>query len=108
LLTGAAIGQLWTNVDDKRGGKKVPVIFTCLVAASVACELLVVFISTAISTKMMGSAFDPMATSPLALLMREFELPFIACRGTRPAIGLGTLASAAAAPSLLPPPLCCC
>lgn len=80
LLTGAAIGQLWTNVDDKRGGKKVPVIFTCLVAASVACELLVVFISTAISTKMMGSAFDPMATSPLALLMREFELPFIACR----------------------------
>ncbi len=79
LLTGAAIGQLWTNLDDKRG-KRVPAIFNILVALSVTCEMSVVFFSTAISTKMMGSAFDPMASSALALLIREFELPFVACR----------------------------
>ena len=111
LLTGAAIGQLWTHLDDKvslvpnpallvlcdncgpcssshgplirvsvQRGKRVPIIFNILVALSVACEISVVFFSTAISTKMMGSAFDPMATSALALLIREFELPFVACR----------------------------
>ena len=79
LLTGAALGQLWTTLDDKRG-KAIPVIFTILTAFSIACELSVVFFSTVASTKMMGNAFDPMATSALALLVREFEFAFVSCR----------------------------
>jgi len=79
LLTGAAIGQLFTTLDDKRG-KMVPILFTLLSALAVSCELSVVFFSTAISTRLLGGGFDPMATDALTMLIREFEFPFLFCR----------------------------
>ena len=79
LLTGAALGQAWTTLDDRRG-KHLPVIFTALTIFAAACELSVVFFSTVASTKILGQTFDPMATSAIALLMREFEFAFVSCR----------------------------
>ena len=94
LLAGAALGQLWSAPDSKRGPWVKPA-FTLAVAMTVLCEFLVILISTAASTHLMTGAFNPMATSTMAFMMREMELHFVACRfnvcrisWSRPPLGL--------------------
>ena len=80
LLAGAALGQLGAAPDGKDRGKWVKPAFILAVAMTILCEFLVVLISTAASTHLMTGAFNPMATSTMAFLMREMELHFVACR----------------------------
>mmetsp|Transcript_94636 Transcript_94636/g.270829 ORF Transcript_94636/g.270829 Transcript_94636/m.270829 type:complete len:154 (+) Transcript_94636:251-712(+) len=47
----------------------------CLTSA-----LMVVFIGTAMGTRLHGGGFDPMATDALSFMIRECELPYIMCR----------------------------
>ena len=80
LLAGAALGQLWASPDNKQRATWLQPAFSVAVALTVLCELLVVLISTAASTHLLTGAFDPMATSTMAFLLREMELHWVACR----------------------------
>ena len=72
LLTGAALGMLWTQVDSKRG-RWVPLLFAVLVVVTIACEMSVVFISTSTAVRLSAGGFDPMATDAIAFLIRELK-----------------------------------
>jgi hypothetical protein len=82
LLAGAALGQLWAApvVSEQRPQWLRP-LFSMLVAMTVACEMLVVLISTAAVTQLMNvGAFNPLATDTMHFLIREMELHFVSCR----------------------------
>ena len=94
LLTGAALGQLFSKPDDSRG-KWVKDLFAVMMAITAMMEMVsrlqtaaliphvltrfslrhcfqsVVFVSTATATRLMGGGFDPIATDAISFLIRE-------------------------------------
>eukprot|EP00466_Bigelowiella_natans_P002998 jgi/Bigna1/70719/fgenesh1_pg.13_\ len=88
-VAGAAMGQLWapfgdprvnSTVDGRRLQQRLRVVFTSLMAITVAVQFSVIFTTIAMTVQLMGSDFDPMATDVIAFLSREFKYPYVATR----------------------------
>lgn len=83
LLAGAAMGQLWTKLGNDDGNDDHPVlntVYTLALSLTVVVEFLAVFLGTAMGVRLYAGGFDPMAANAVALLVREFELPYICVR----------------------------
>jgi len=78
LLAGASLGQLGTVVGKE---KELPdTAYKTLMGYTFTVCMMVLTVSTAMGTRLHGSVADPMAANTLAFLVREYELPFLACR----------------------------
>lgn len=86
LIGGAGIAQLFAQInaadstDSPRKKSMLQSTYTKLVAFTICCELTTVFVSTSTSVRLMAGGFNPMATTAVDLLVREFELNYLAVR----------------------------
>mmetsp|Transcript_86789 Transcript_86789/g.136926 ORF Transcript_86789/g.136926 Transcript_86789/m.136926 type:complete len:354 (-) Transcript_86789:160-1221(-) len=82
LLTGTALGALFIDLKDHNGPKfqYLRTLYQLFAACTIALELSCVFMSTTMGVRLLAGGFDPVATSAVTFLRREFEFEYIACR----------------------------
>mmetsp|Transcript_6253 Transcript_6253/g.13632 ORF Transcript_6253/g.13632 Transcript_6253/m.13632 type:complete len:278 (-) Transcript_6253:214-1047(-) len=81
LLVIPALNSLWLDLSSTTRRTKHPVaqtLYTVSVMLTVLFELVCVFVATVTGTKLLAGGFDPMGPDAVTLLVREFELPYIA------------------------------
>ena len=81
LLVIPAINSLWLDLSSTTKRTKHPVaqtLFTLSVMLSVLLELVCVFVATVAGTRLLSGGFDPMGPDAVTLLVREFELDYLA------------------------------
>lgn len=81
LLVIPAINSLWLDLSSTTRRTKHPVaqtLYTTAVMMSILLELVCVFVATVAGTRLLSGGFNPMGPDAVTLLVREFELSYIA------------------------------
>ena len=87
LIGGAALANAFAMAklpDDKRfdswGWRFASKTYTMLMLFAFGLEFMTVFMATAAGVRVTGGGYNPMADTPVALLVREFELEYVTIR----------------------------
>ena len=81
LLIVPAMNSLWVDLSTTTTRSKHPIaqtIYTMLAMCTILLNLVCVFIATVAGTRLMSGGFDPMASDAVTMLVRQFELPYLA------------------------------